>query len=51
MAQEDYLKASIKDLDKLKKKQSGGTAVNVNGGNVIMIQKKNNNEYLPLEIE
>ncbi|GAB6121295.1 GLPGLI family protein [Dysgonomonas termitidis] len=51
MAQEDYLKASIKDLDKLKKKQSGGTAINVNGGNVIMIQKKNNNEYLSLETE
>lgn len=50
MAQEDYAKASIKDLEKLKKKQSGGTAVNVNGGNVIMIQKKNNKEYLSLEI-
>lgn len=50
MAQEDYMKASIKDLEKLKKKQSGGTAVNVNGGNVIMIQKKNNKEYLSLEI-
>lgn len=51
MAQEDYMKASIKDLEKLKKKQSGGTAVNVNGGNVIMIQKKNNKEYLSLEID
>ena len=51
MDQEDYMKASIKDLEKLKKKQSGGTAVNVNGGNVIMVQKKNNKEYLSLEID
>ncbi|SBV93615.1 GLPGLI family protein [uncultured Dysgonomonas sp.] len=50
MAQEDYAKASIKDLEKLKKKRSGGTAVNINGGNIIMIQKKNNNEYQSLEI-
>ena len=51
MDQEDYMKACIKDLEKLKKKQSGGTAVNVNGGNVIMVQKKNNKEYLSLEID
>lgn len=45
----DYIKASLKDLEKLKKKQSGGMAVNVNGGNVTIIQKKNKNEYLSLE--
>ncbi|MDR3060333.1 MAG: GLPGLI family protein [Prevotella sp.] len=51
MAKSDYIKASRKDLEKLKKKQSGGTAVNVNGGNVTIIQKKNNNEYISLETE
>lgn len=50
MPQEDYAKASLKDLEKLKKNQSGGTTVNVNGGNIIMVQKKNNKEYLTLEI-
>jgi len=51
IGKEDYIKANKKDLAKLKKQQSGGTAVNVNGGNVIMVQKKNKNEYTPLEIE
>ena len=51
LAKEDYINASLKDLDKLKKKRSGGMAVNVNGGNVIMVRKKNNNEYISLEKE
>lgn len=51
MAKEDYIKASRKDLEKLKKKRSGGMAVNVNGGNVVIVQKKNENEYMSLETE
>ena len=51
LAKEDYMNASLKDLDKLKKKRSGGMAVNVNGGNVTIVRKKNNNEYISLEKE
>lgn len=51
MAKGDYIKVSRKDLEKLKKKKNGGMAVNVNGGNVTIIQKKNNNEYISLEKE
>jgi GLPGLI family protein len=51
MAKSDYIKASRKDLEKLKKKKSGGMAVNVNGGNVIIVQKKNNSELVSLEKE
>ncbi|WP_029904357.1 GLPGLI family protein [Prevotella sp. 10(H)] len=47
----DYIKASVKDLEKLKRKRSGGTAINVNGGNVVIVNKKNENQYQPLEIE
>lgn len=51
LAKEDYMNASLKDLDKLKKKRSGGMAVNVNGGNVTIVRKNNNNEYISLEKE
>lgn len=51
MAKEDYMKCSRKDLEKLKKKQSGGMAVNVNGGNILIVSKKNKNEYEQLEKE
>jgi len=51
LSKEDYIKASRKDLEKLKNKRSGGMAVNVNGGNVVIVQKKNENKYLSLETE
>ncbi|MDH6307602.1 GLPGLI family protein [Dysgonomonas sp. PFB1-18] len=51
MERDDYIKASRKDLAKLKRQQSGGMAVNINAGNVVMVQKKNKNEYLQLETE
>ncbi|WP_163308277.1 GLPGLI family protein [Dysgonomonas sp. 521] len=51
MAKSDYIKANRKDMEKLKKKQSGGMVVNVNGGNVTIIQKKNNSESVSLEKE
>jgi len=47
----ESIKTNRKDLAKLKKRQSGGMSVNINGGNVTMIRKENKNEYTPLETE
>lgn len=51
MAEEDYIHCNRKELDKLKARRSGGMAVNINGGEIVMVSKKNLNEYLSLETE
>lgn len=51
MAEEDYINCSRKDLARVKAKQSGGMAININGGNVTLVSKRNLNEYLQLETE
>ncbi|MDR1091417.1 MAG: GLPGLI family protein [Prevotella sp.] len=51
MAEEEYINCSRKDLAKVKAKQNGGMVLNINGGNVTLISKRNKNEYLQLETE
>lgn len=51
MAEEEYINCSRKDLARVKAKQNGGMAININGGNVTMVSKRNPNEYLLLETE
>lgn len=49
MPEEEYINCKLKDLQKLKEKRSGGMGISINGGNIVMVQKKNNNKYLHLE--
>jgi GLPGLI family protein len=51
MTEEEYINCSRKELAKVKAKLNGGMAVNINGGNVTMVSKRNSNEYLQLETE
>lgn len=51
MAEEEYINCSRKDLARVKAKQNGGMAININGGNVTLVSKRNLNEYLQLETE
>lgn len=51
MAKDDYINCKRKDIEKLKERRSGGTAVNINDGNVVIAQKANNTKYIPLEID
>lgn len=46
---EEYINCSRKDMANLRKKRTGGTAFNINGGNITIVQKKNDSEYTPLE--
>lgn len=48
---EEYINCSRKDMANLRKKRTGGMAVNINGGNITMVHKNNNSEYTPLEID
>ena len=51
MANQEYINCSRKDLEKLKKKETGGLALNFNDGNMVMYDKKNNRELITLEKE
>lgn len=51
MPEEEYINCNRKDLAKIKAKQRGGMSININGGNVTMVSKRNKNEYLQLETE
>lgn len=49
MAKDDYVNCKRKDIEKLRAKRSGGMAVQINGGDVVIRQKANNTKYTPLE--
>lgn len=51
MPEEEYINCNRKELAKVKTKQSGGMAININGGNATIVSKRNLNEYLQLETE